>query len=139
MFSPRSNSAALTDKQTGAHSFVRKAAGIKMEGAQTGEVTVPIDRATCLRTSSDQVWGAVDFTPSPESNFPDWRNITTITGDGVSIFLIPHPRGTVRLYVELGAEKDIIDPTTGRVDMTRYSAERLLVVGHTYKCLLLAL
>ena len=92
-----------------------------------------------LITSSDQVWGAVDFTPSPESNFPDWRNITTITGDGVSILLIPHPRGTVRLYVELSAEKDIIDPTTGRVDMTRYSAERLLVVGRTYKCLLLAL
>ncbi|VDB83033.1 unnamed protein product [Peniophora sp. CBMAI 1063] len=95
----------------GAHSYVRKTVGIEMEGAQT-----------------DQVWGAVDFIPSPESDFPDWRNVGTIIGGGVSVFLIPHPGGSVRLYVELSAEKDVLDPATGRVDMARFSAKRLLAI-----------
>jgi hypothetical protein len=76
-----------------------------------------------------QVWGAVDFAPAPDCNFPDWRNAATIDNNGTSIMLIPREDGLVRLYIELGSEEGYINPNTGRVDLTRFSAERLLSVG----------
>ncbi|VDC02151.1 unnamed protein product [Peniophora sp. CBMAI 1063] len=96
----------------GAHSAVRRLAGIKMEGSQT-----------------PHVWASIDFLPSPESNFPDWRNITTVDGDGVNILSIPREDNQVRLYIELGSEEGFINPQTGRVDLSRCSAEQLLSIA----------
>ncbi|KZV63892.1 hypothetical protein PENSPDRAFT_640249 [Peniophora sp. CONT] len=96
----------------GAHSATRRLAGIKMEGSHT-----------------PHVWAAIDFLPSPESNFPDWRNITTIDGDGVNILLIPREGNQVRLYIELGSEEGFVNQQTGRVDLSRCSAEQLLSIA----------
>jgi phenol 2-monooxygenase len=70
----------------------------------------------------------MDFVPSSRSNFPDWRTISTINSKETGIMLIPREAGKVRLYIELGDEEDLKDPVTGRVNMTRYSTEKMLDV-----------
>lgn len=93
----------------GAHSWVRKALGITMEGEQT-----------------DYVWGVVDMIP--DSNFPDIRNKTAIHSTNGSSMIIPREGDKVRLYVQL-SESDVVDPATGRVDKNRMSSEQILEVA----------
>ena len=73
-------------------------------------------------------WGAIDFTPAPDSNFPDWRNITTVNGKDAGIMLIPREYGKIRLYVELGTEEGLVNAETGRIDKGQFPAEKLLQV-----------
>lgn len=93
----------------GAHSWVRKAFGITMEGEQT-----------------EYVWGVVDIVP--DTNFPDIRNKTVIHSTNGSCMIIPREGDKVRLYVQL-SENDIVDPGSGRVDKTRMSSEQILEVA----------
>ncbi|KAF9233477.1 FAD binding domain-containing protein [Melanogaster broomeanus] len=93
----------------GAHSWVRKAVGISMEGEQT-----------------DYIWGVVDMIP--DTNFPDIRNRTAIHSENGSCMIIPREGDKVRLYIQL-SDRDVIDPLTGRVDKNRMTAEKLLEVA----------
>ncbi|KAI0027789.1 FAD binding domain-containing protein [Vararia minispora EC-137] len=97
----------------GAHSWTRKALGIEMEGQTT-----------------PRIWGAIDFHPSPESNFPDWRITTIVHTPFVNSFSIPREGDQVRLYTELGLEEHYIDRMTGRVDTTKFGPEKLLEYEH---------
>ncbi|KAF8448875.1 FAD binding domain-containing protein [Boletus edulis BED1] len=93
----------------GAHSWIRKALGIVMEGEQT-----------------DYIWGVVDTVP--ETNFPDIRNRTVIHSENGSCMVIPREGDTVRLYIQL-SDKDVVDPLTGRVDKNKMSPQKLLSVS----------
>ncbi|KAA8915395.1 hypothetical protein TRICI_002473 [Trichomonascus ciferrii] len=67
----------------GAHSWVRKAIDLNMEGEST-----------------DYVWGVMDGTPI--TDFPDIRNRCAIhSADSGSIMIIPREHGMVRLYIQL--------------------------------------
>ncbi|KAF8126082.1 FAD binding domain-containing protein [Boletus edulis] len=93
----------------GAHSWVRKALGIGMEGEQT-----------------DYIWGVVDMVP--ETNFPDIRNRTAIHSENGSCMIIPREGDLVRFYTQL-SDTDIIDPLTGRVDKSKMSPQKLISVS----------
>ncbi|KAI6094993.1 FAD binding domain-containing protein [Pisolithus sp. B1] len=93
----------------GAHSWVRKAFGITMDGDQT-----------------NYVWGVVDVVP--DTNFPDIRNKAAIHSMNGSLMIIPREGEKVRLYVQL-SEEDIVDPTTGRVSKSKSSPETILEVA----------
>ncbi|EIN03849.1 hypothetical protein PUNSTDRAFT_77498 [Punctularia strigosozonata HHB-11173 SS5] len=93
----------------GAHSWVRKSLGIAMEGEQ-----------------SDYVWGVVDITP--DTDFPDIRNKTAIHSENGSCMIIPREGDVVRLYIQLD-NKDVIDPSTGRLKKDGFGPERLLEVA----------
>ncbi|KAI6011133.1 FAD binding domain-containing protein [Pisolithus marmoratus] len=94
----------------GAHSWVRKAFGITMDGDQT-----------------DYVWGVVDMVP--DTNFPDIRTRTAIHSVNGSLMTIPREGEKVRLYVQL-SEDDVVDPATGRVSKSRSSPEKILEVAN---------
>lgn len=72
----------------------------------------------------------MDFTPSAESNFPDWRNITTINSKDAVMMLIPREDDKIRLYIELGPEQGLVDPHTGRLDVSQFSVAQLLEVSY---------
>ncbi|KIJ21008.1 hypothetical protein PAXINDRAFT_165806 [Paxillus involutus ATCC 200175] len=93
----------------GAHSWVRKALGISMDGEQ-----------------SDYIWGVVDMIP--DTNFPDIRNKTAIHSTNGSCMIIPREGDIVRLYIQL-SDRDVVDPVSGRVDKSRMSPEKLLEVA----------
>ncbi|KIN98008.1 hypothetical protein M404DRAFT_865513 [Pisolithus tinctorius Marx 270] len=93
----------------GAHSWVRNAFGISMDGDQT-----------------DSLWGVVDMVP--DTNFPDIRHVAVIHSTNGSILSVPRENDKVRLYVQL-SEKDIVDPETGRVSKTKSSPEKILEVA----------
>ncbi|CDO68389.1 hypothetical protein BN946_scf184815.g36 [Trametes cinnabarina] len=90
----------------GAHSWVRKAMDIKMEGDM-----------------SDFIWGVVDIIP--DTDYPDTRNLAVIHSPEGSALLIPREGGLLRLYVQL-ADADVIDPQTGRLDKARTSPQKVL-------------
>lgn len=69
----------------------------------------------------------LDLVPSASTNFPDIRNKSAIHSLNGSCLVIPREGDKVRLYVQLTAE-DTLDPATGRVDLSRYSPEKLLKV-----------
>ncbi|KAI0084010.1 FAD binding domain-containing protein [Irpex rosettiformis] len=96
----------------GAHSWVRGALDIEMEGEQT-----------------DHVWGAIDFTTTSEATFPDWRNICTINAANTTMMLIPREQDKLRLYIELGLENGLIDTATGRVAPQNIDSKRLLEIA----------
>ncbi|TFK48390.1 hypothetical protein OE88DRAFT_1664163 [Heliocybe sulcata] len=93
----------------GAHSWVRKEMGIAMEGEQT-----------------DYVWGVVDMIP--DTDFPDIRNRCAIHSENGSCMIVPREGDVVRLYIQL-TDADVRNVTTGRVDMEKFSAEKLLEVA----------
>ncbi|EIW83444.1 hypothetical protein CONPUDRAFT_89327 [Coniophora puteana RWD-64-598 SS2] len=93
----------------GAHSWVRKALGITMDGDQT-----------------EHIWGAVDLVP--DTDFPDIRNRTAIHSVNGSIMIIPRENDMVRLYIQL-SDRDVIDPASGRVDKSRMTPEKLIAVA----------
>ncbi|KAK4048986.1 hypothetical protein OIO90_005621 [Microbotryomycetes sp. JL221] len=67
----------------GAHSWTRRALGIKMLGEQT-----------------DYVWGVLDAVPI--TNFPDIRSRCAIhSANAGSVMVIPQERDLVRLYIQL--------------------------------------
>ncbi|KAI9464679.1 FAD binding domain-containing protein [Boletus coccyginus] len=82
----------------GAHSWVRSALGIEMQGEQT-----------------DCVWGVIDIVP--ETNFPD---------SGSSL-VIPREGNLVRFYIQL-SDADVIYPLTGRVDKSKMTPQKLVLV-----------
>jgi len=92
----------------GAHSWVRKALGITMEGVQT-----------------DSIWGVVDIIA--DTDFPDIRNRSVINSTSGSCMLIPREEDKIRLYIQL-SDSDVLDPITGRVDKNRMNPEKLLEV-----------
>ncbi|EKM52867.1 uncharacterized protein PHACADRAFT_149799 [Phanerochaete carnosa HHB-10118-sp] len=96
----------------GAHSWVRHMLGIPMEGDSTA-----------------RVWGAIDFTPLPSSNFPDWRNITTVNAADTGIMLIPRECSKVRLYIELGSVDEFEQDDRGRPDTSKITADKLLDIA----------
>ncbi|KAH0367805.1 phenol 2-monooxygenase, partial [Aureobasidium melanogenum] len=67
----------------GAHSWTRKALGLKMEGDTT-----------------NKHFGVMDFVPL--SNFPDIRISCAIHSSSGSIMTLPREEGLVRFYVQLG-------------------------------------
>ncbi|KAI9567993.1 FAD binding domain-containing protein [Boletus coccyginus] len=92
----------------GAHSWVRNALGIEMEGEQT-----------------EYIWGVVDIVP--ETNFPDIRNRAIIRSRSGTCLIIPREGNLVRFYIQL-SDVDIMDPLTGRVDKSRMTPEKLVSV-----------
>ncbi|KAI5991850.1 FAD binding domain-containing protein [Pisolithus albus] len=93
----------------GAHSWVRKAFGITMDGDQT-----------------NYVWGVVDMVP--DTDFPDIRHRAAIHSTNGSLMIIPRENEKVRLYVQLSGE-DFVDPGTGRVSKSKSSPEKILEVA----------
>ena len=87
---------------------------------------------TLLSAQVAHAWGAIDFVPSPELNFPNWRNISTINGKDTGIMLIPREDDKIRLYIELGAEDGLVNSETGRLDKDSFPADRLLEVMVLY-------
>ncbi|KAI0730595.1 FAD binding domain-containing protein [Earliella scabrosa] len=93
----------------GAHSWVRKTLGITLDGEQT-----------------DYIWGVVDMIP--ETDFPDIRCKTAVHSNNGSCMIIPREGDLIRLYIQL-SDKDVLDPTTRRVDKSKMGPEKLLEVA----------
>ncbi|KAI0773242.1 FAD binding domain-containing protein [Trametes elegans] len=93
----------------GAHSWVRKVMGIKMEG-----------------DSTDDVWGVVDI--KPDTDFPDVRAFSMIHSLAGASLLIPRERDLLRMYIQL-SDTDVVDPRTGRIDKDRTNAEKVLAMA----------
>lgn len=94
----------------GAHSWVRKALGITMEGEQT-----------------DYIWGVVDMIP--ETNFPDIRNKSAVHSENGSCMIIPREGDGVRFYIQLSEKDGGVDLATGRVDKSRIGPRKILEVA----------
>lgn len=81
-----------------------------------------------LTCCADHVWGVIDFTPTQESNFPDWRNVCSISGSDTTVLLIPREEGKIRLYIDLGLETGLVDTESGRVNPKSLDSDKLLAV-----------
>ncbi|KAG2075534.1 hypothetical protein BDR04DRAFT_1228533 [Suillus decipiens] len=90
----------------GAHSWVRKTLGFTMDGEQT-----------------DYIWGVIDFVP--DTDFPDIRNRAAIHSNNGSCMIIPREGDKVRFYLQM-ADKDVMDPETGRIDKRKVTSENLI-------------
>ncbi|KAF8555663.1 hypothetical protein OG21DRAFT_1438464 [Imleria badia] len=97
-------------QSVGAHSWVRKALGIEMEGEQT-----------------DHIWGVVDIVP--ESNFPDIRKTAAIYSENGSCIIIPRERDLVRLYIQLSDTDAVGLSSSGRVDKSKITPQKLMSVA----------
>ncbi|KAF8841424.1 hypothetical protein BDN67DRAFT_967176 [Paxillus ammoniavirescens] len=93
----------------GAHSWVRKALNITMEGENT-----------------EAIWGVIDIIP--DTDLPDIRKVTRIHSINGTCMVVPRENDKVRLYIQLSGG-DVFDPSTGRVDKSRMSPEKLLEVA----------
>ncbi|KAF9224076.1 hypothetical protein BS17DRAFT_732840 [Gyrodon lividus] len=93
----------------GAHSWVRKKFGISMDGEHT-----------------DFIWGVLDMVP--DSDFPDIRNKSLIHSNNGSCLLVPREADRIRIYMQL-ADKDVLNPNTGRVDKDKMGPDQLLQVA----------
>ncbi|KAF8555665.1 hypothetical protein OG21DRAFT_1483710 [Imleria badia] len=94
----------------GAHSWVRRALGIEMEGEQT-----------------DYIWGVLDVVL--ETKFPDIRNATAIHSENGSCLMIPREGELVRLYIQL-SDTDVADfSSSGRIDKSKMTPQKLLAVA----------
>jgi len=80
----------------------------------------PDDHATI-----DYIWGVIDSVP--ETNFPDIRNRCVIHSESGSCMVIPREGDKVRLYTQL-SDKQVLDPTTGRIDKSKISPDHVLQV-----------
>lgn len=96
-----------------------------MDGEQTGNLSQFLPSAFLEFCHIDYIWGVVDMIP--ETDFPDIRNRTAIHSVNGSCMVIPREGDKVRLYVQL-SDKDVMDPTTNRIDKSRMSAEKILEV-----------
>jgi phenol 2-monooxygenase len=93
----------------GAHSWVRKAFNIAMEGEQT-----------------EYVWGVIDFTP--DTDFPDIRNKCVIHSNNGTCMVIPREGDKVRLYIQLDSKNDADTSTMKRVDKSQMNPYQLFDV-----------
>ncbi|KIJ65494.1 hypothetical protein HYDPIDRAFT_88033 [Hydnomerulius pinastri MD-312] len=93
----------------GAHSWVRKTFDITMDGEQ-----------------SEFIWGVLDMVP--ETDFPDIRNKSLIHSNNGSCLLVPREADRIRIYMQL-ADKDVLNPNTGRVDKDKMGPKQLLQVA----------
>ena len=71
------------------------------------------------------MWGVIDTIP--ESNFPDIRNRSVIHSEWGSCHVIPREGDMVRFYIQL-TDKQVIDPTTGRLDKSKVTTDHLIQV-----------
>jgi phenol 2-monooxygenase len=95
----------------GAHSWVRKALGIEMEGEQT-----------------DYIWGVVDIVP--ETNFPDIRNTSVIYSGNGSCKVVPREGDLVRLYIQLSDTDAVnLSSSAGRVDKSKMTPQKIISVA----------
>ncbi|KAF8141461.1 FAD binding domain-containing protein [Boletus edulis] len=92
----------------GAHSWVRKTFDITMDGEQ-----------------SNFIWGVLDMVP--DTDFPDIRNKCLIHSNNGSCLLVPREADRIRVYMQL-ADKDVLDPDTGRVVKGKMGPKQLLEV-----------
>lgn len=102
-----------------------------MEGENTREFDLINSRYIGLKMASQttaHVWGVIDFIPSAESNYPDWRKLSTLNSKDTTILLIPREDNRIRLYIELGTEVDVMDKGTGRVNKGLFPPSTLLKV-----------
>ncbi|KIK79159.1 hypothetical protein PAXRUDRAFT_16476 [Paxillus rubicundulus Ve08.2h10] len=95
----------------GAHSWVRKTFDISMDGEHTGE---------------NFIWGVLDMVPG--TDFPDVRNKCLIHSNNGSCLLVPREADGIRIYIQL-ADKDVLSPTTGRIDKDKMGPDKLLQVA----------
>lgn len=65
----------------------------------------------------------------PDTDFPDVRNRCAIHSNNGSCMIIPREGDAIRLYIQLSG-KEALDPSTGRVDRSKISPEKLLEVGY---------
>ncbi|TIB04248.1 hypothetical protein E3P96_01660 [Wallemia ichthyophaga] len=97
----------------GAHSWVRRQLGFKMQGE-----------------GSDFVWGVVDGVPI--TNFPDIRCRAAIHSNAGSMMIIPREGSLVRLYIQLNLQVD----EGGHVDRSLITPKMLMdqakAVFHPY-------
>ncbi|KAG8221072.1 putative phenol hydroxylase [Butyriboletus roseoflavus] len=93
----------------GAHSWVRKTFDISMDGEQT-----------------DFIWGVIDMVP--DTDFPDVRNKSLVHSHNGSCLVVPREADRIRIYTQL-ADKDVLDPITGRVDKEKMGPDQLLQVA----------
>lgn len=70
----------------------------------------------------------------PETDFPDIRNKSLIHSKNGSCLLVPREADRIRIYMQL-ADKDVLNPDTGRVDKTKMGPKQLLEVSfpHTVR------
>lgn len=104
----------------GAHSKVRHAMNLKLEGETT-----------------DHIWGVVDFIA--ETDFPDVRKRCAIHSDAGSVMIIPRERISTgqyltRLYVQVKDDEVPADPAVGleRVSSVTKSRERRAAITLEY-------
>jgi phenol 2-monooxygenase (NADPH) len=73
----------------------------------------------------------------PETDFPDIRYRCAIHSHNGSCMIIPREGDLIRLYIQL-SDKDVLDPSTGRVDRNKMSPEILLevryIIGSDTRC-----
>ena len=82
---------------------------------------LPLDLLVC---NIDSIWGVVDIVP--ETNFPDLRNWVIIQSNHGTLMNIPREGDMVRFYIQLPPDTDLVNRETGRVDMAKASAERII-------------
>ena len=68
-----------------------------------------------------------------DTNFSDIRNKCLIHSNNGSCLLIPREADQVRIYMQL-ADKDVLNPSTGRVDKARMGPKQLLEVYFSSPC-----
>jgi 2-polyprenyl-6-methoxyphenol hydroxylase-like FAD-dependent oxidoreductase len=100
---------SVFNPSTGAHSWVRKAFNIAMEGEQT-----------------EYVWGVIDFTP--DTDFPDIRNKCVIHSNNGTCMVIPREGDKVRLYIQMDSKNGANSSTMNRVDKSQMSPHQLVEV-----------
>ncbi|KAI9464676.1 FAD binding domain-containing protein [Boletus coccyginus] len=70
--------------------------------------------------------GVLDIVP--DTDFPDIRNKSLIHSNNGSCLLVPWEADIIRIYMQL-ADKDVLNPTTGRVDKAKMGPKQLLEVA----------
>jgi phenol 2-monooxygenase len=63
----------------------------------------------------------------PDTDFPDVRNKSLIHSNNGSCLIVPREADRIRIYMQL-ADKDVLNPNTGRIDKDRMGPKQLLEV-----------
>lgn len=69
----------------------------------------------------------------PDSDFPDIRNKSLIHSNNGSCLTVPRESDRIRIYMQL-ADKDVVNPSTGRVDKEKMGPKQLLEVSFPLPC-----
>ena len=73
----------------------------------------------------DFIWGVLDMVP--DTDFPDVRHKSLVHSHNGSCLVIPREAERIRIYIQL-ADKDVLDPNTGRIDKDKMGPDQLLEV-----------